>query len=69
MDDRAQLGPADEDESSAAASGEREARRDALRAAVKQGLEDIEAGRVVDLDSALDRIEAMLDEMESAKRA
>ena len=46
-----------------------EARRAELRAAVKRGLEDIEEGRVVDLEAALDRIEAMLDELEASKRS
>ncbi|HEX8064307.1 MAG TPA: hypothetical protein VF535_13975 [Allosphingosinicella sp.] len=67
MDDHSHLGSGDED-GAFAESSEREARRAELRAAVKQGLEDIEAGRVVDLESAFDRIEAMLDELEAAKR-
>jgi hypothetical protein len=46
-----------------------EARRAELRAAVKRGLADIEEGRVVDLGEALDRIEAMLDELEAARPA
>lgn len=46
-----------------------ETRRAELRAAVKRGLEDIEEGRVVDLGEALDRIEAMLDELEATKGA
>lgn len=41
-----------------------EARRAELRAAVKSGLEDVENGRVVDLEQHFDRIEAMLDELE-----
>jgi predicted transcriptional regulator len=44
-----------------------EARRAELRAAVKRGLEDVEEGRVVDLERHLDRIEAMLDELEAIK--
>jgi predicted transcriptional regulator len=48
-----------------AAGDERETRRAELKAAVKRGLEDIEMGRVVDLGEALDRIEAMLDELEA----
>ena len=71
MDDCPQIrSGADDDPSAAsspsAASGEFEARRAELRAAVKRGLEDIEEGRVVDLEPALDRIEAMLDELEAA---
>ena len=34
---------------------------------MKRGLEDIEEGRVVDLEAALDRIEAMLDELEATR--
>lgn len=49
-------------------NSEREARRDYLRAEVKRGLEDIEENRVVDLEAAFERIEAMLDELEAAKR-
>ena len=67
MDDLPQLDPADDDNPAAAAGNEREARRAELRAAVKRGLEDIEEGRVVDLEAALDRIEAMLDELEEAR--
>ncbi|HEU0097218.1 MAG TPA: hypothetical protein VFQ67_00455 [Allosphingosinicella sp.] len=52
-------------ESQAPAAAERETRRAELRAAVKRGLEDIEEGRVVDLEAALERIEAMLDELEA----
>ncbi|HEY0130719.1 MAG TPA: hypothetical protein VGB57_04880 [Allosphingosinicella sp.] len=69
MEDRPQLKFDDDDSASGAGSSEREARRAELRAAVKQGLVDIEEGRVVDLGEALDRIEAMLDELEAAKRS
>lgn len=65
MDDCSQLGSGDDNPD--AASNNAEARRDALRAAVKRGLTDIEEGRVVDLGEALDRIEAMLDELEASK--
>ncbi len=41
----------------------------ALRIAIQRGIDDGEAGRVVDLDEAFDRVEAMLDEMEAARRA
>ena len=68
MDDSPQLGPSDDDGSAAAGSDEREAYLAELRAAVTLGLEDVKAGRVVDLDEAFDRIEAMLDELEAAKR-
>lgn len=44
-----------------------EARRAELRAAVKRGLEDVEEGLVVDLEQHLDRIEAMLDELEAGR--
>lgn len=40
-----------------------------VRAGVQRGLDDVAAGRVVDLDEAFDRVEAMLDEMEAARRA
>jgi len=66
MNDCSPPGPAD-DSNPDAASNEREARRTELRAAVKRGLEDIEEGRVVDLEEALDRIEAMLDELEAVR--
>jgi predicted transcriptional regulator len=67
MDDFPQIGLGAGDDSSAAGGDAIEARRAELRAAVKRGLEDIEEGRVVDLDSALDRIEAMLDELEASR--
>ena len=60
---------APDDGSPAAAIGEAEARREEARATVKQGLEDIEEGRVVDLEAALDRIDAMLDELEATRRS
>jgi predicted transcriptional regulator len=62
MDDHTPSGYDDDDNS--AAGSKIEARRAELRAAVKRGLADIEEGRVVDLEEALDRIEAMLDELE-----
>jgi hypothetical protein len=68
MHDRPKPG-SDADSLSAASSDEREVRRAELRAAVKQRLVDIEEGRVVDLGEALDRIEAMLDELEADKRS
>jgi predicted transcriptional regulator len=46
-----------------------EARLAMLRAAIQRGIDDGESGRVVELDEAFDRVEAMLDEMESARRA
>jgi predicted transcriptional regulator len=70
MDDCPQIAPSgDDDGSNPAEGGGREARLGWLRAAVKEGLEDIKGGRVSDLEGALDRIEAMLDELEAAKRA
>jgi predicted transcriptional regulator len=69
MDDQPQIDPADDDNPEAAGSGGREARLGWLRSAVKQGLEDIKAGRVDDLEAAFERIEAMLDELEAAKRS
>jgi predicted transcriptional regulator len=69
MDECPQIAPRDDDGSAPATSGEREARLGWLRAAVKEGLEDIKAGRVADLEGAMDRIEAMLDELEAAKRS
>lgn len=68
MDDRPQLAPGDDDNPDAAGGG-REARLGWLRAAVKAGLDDIKAGRVEDLEAAFERIEAMLDELEAAKRS
>ena len=69
MDDCSQIGPGDGDRTSTQSEDPREARRSELRAAVKQGLLDIEEGRVVDLGEALDRIEEMLDELEASKRS
>jgi predicted transcriptional regulator len=66
MDDCPQLGSPGETASEAPG---REARRTELRAAVERGLEDIKAGRVADLEAAFERIEAMLDELEEAKRS
>lgn len=69
MDDRPQSDPSDDDSRAAAENAGREDRLGELRAAVESGLEDIRAGRVVDLEQAFDRIEAMLDELEAAKRS
>ena len=55
------------DAAAAARAATSEARRAELRAAVKRGLEDVEEGRVVDLEQHLDRIEAMLDELEAGR--
>lgn len=68
MDDRPSLDPAEDDGTAPVGGSDHEARRAELREAVKRGLEDIEQGRVADLESALDRIEAMLDELEATKR-
>jgi hypothetical protein len=71
MDELPALGPGDEEAPAGPADGPaptREQRLAELRAAVEQGLEDVRAGRVVDLDAAFDRIETMLDEIEAAKR-
>lgn len=65
MDDCPHLGSSED--GSCAADGN-EARLGGLRAAVERGLEDIKAGRVADLEQAFSRIEAMLDELEAAKR-
>jgi len=67
MDDYSLPGSGERGELDSAGSSDLEARRAELRAAVKRGLEDIEEGRVVDLEAALDRIEAMLDELEAAR--
>jgi antitoxin ParD1/3/4 len=48
---------------------EREEWLAAVRAGVQRGLDDVAVGRVVDLDEAFDQVEAMLDEMEAARRA
>jgi hypothetical protein len=69
MDERPQLAPSDDDNSESAGGGGREARLGWLRSAVKDGLEDIKAGRVDDVEAAFERIEAMLDELEAAKRS
>lgn len=69
MDDSPQLGSGDNDPSDATGRPGREAYLVGLRSAVERGLEDIKAGRVADLDQAFERIEAMLDELEAAKRS
>lgn len=69
MDDCSLPGSDGQGETDTAGSTGVEARRAELRAAVKRGLEDIEEGRVVDLETALDRIEAMLDELEASRRS
>lgn len=68
MNDRSQPGPAAAADPDPAGTSAIEARRDELRAAVKRRLTDIEEGRVDDLGEALDKIEAMLDELEASKR-
>lgn len=70
MDELPDLNPRDDavEEGAVGSAGSREARLAAMRAAVEQGLEDVRAGRVADLDAAFDRIERMLDEIEAAKR-
>jgi hypothetical protein len=70
MDELPDLDPRNDaaDGEPAGSAGERSARLAALRAAVERGLDDVRAGRVVDLEAAFDRIEAMLDEIEAAKR-
>jgi hypothetical protein len=69
MDERPHLAPGDDDGSHESETRGREARLAGLRAAVKEGIEDIKSGRVGDLDAAFERIEAMLDELEAAKRS
>lgn len=69
MEDSSHLGSNDRDNSVRAESAGGEARLGELRAAVARGLEDIKAGLVVDLEEAFGRIEAMLDELEAAKRS
>lgn len=66
MDDGSPPRPGEDDAASTPAAMS-EARRAELRAAVKRGLEDVEEGRVVDLEQHLDRIEAMLDELEAGR--
>jgi predicted transcriptional regulator len=68
MDEYSQPELGDNDSALGSPTSDGEARREALRAAVKRGLEEIEAGHVVDLEAALDRIEAMLDELEAIRR-
>jgi hypothetical protein len=65
MDDQPNLSASEDGSSAPDGSG---AHLCGLRAAVERGIEDIKAGRVVDLDEAFTRIEAMLDELEAAKR-
>lgn len=48
---------------------EREAQIAAVRAAVQRGLDDVKAGRVVDIEEGFAEIYAMLDDMEAARRA
>ena len=67
MDNISQPGSSDDAASADAGHDAVEARRAELRAAVKRGLEDVENGRVVDLEQHFDRIEAMLDELEAER--
>lgn len=69
MDDCTHPGPSHENASEAVGSTAAEAHLSELRAAVERGLDDIKAGRVGDVEEAFTRIEAMLDELEAAKRA
>jgi antitoxin ParD1/3/4 len=48
---------------------EREARIAAVRVAVQRGLDDVKAGRVIDIEEGFAEIYAMLDDMETARRA
>lgn len=48
---------------------EREAQLQRLRAEIQKGIDDADAGRVVDADEAFDEVERMLDDIEAAKRA
>lgn len=48
---------------------EREARIAAVRAAVQPGLDDVKAGRVVDVEEGFAEIYAILDDMEAARGA
>ena len=68
MDDRPPLDPNADNGPAAPEGVPDQARLGELRAAVARGLEDIKAGRVADVDEAFARIEAMLDELEAAKR-
>lgn len=69
MDDPPQIGPNRTLGDSDHRERDHEARLGALRAAIQRGIDDGEAGRVIDLDDAFDQVEAMLDEMEAARRA
>ncbi|HEX8309255.1 MAG TPA: hypothetical protein VF645_12645 [Allosphingosinicella sp.] len=69
MDDCPRLDSGDENDGAAAQSASNQAHLLELRAAVQRGLDDIKAGRVADVEEAFGRIEAMLDELEAAKRA
>lgn len=69
MDDLSHLGSGDDSDSDVPASPGRDARLTELRSAVERGIEDIKAGRVADPELALSEIEAMLDELEAAKKA
>jgi predicted transcriptional regulator len=70
MDDRPQLGSGHDADSAAAESArhEREARLAALRAAVQRGIEDADAGRVVDLDEGIDQVLRSIREKKAAGR-
>lgn len=69
MDDPPRIGPERALDDSDRRGKDDEARSEALQAAIQRGIDDGDAGRVVDLDEAFDRVEAMLDEMEAARRA
>lgn len=69
MDDPPQIGSGRNPDDSDHRERDREGHLAALRAAIQRGIDDGEAGRVVDLSEAFDQVEAMLDEMEAVRRA
>ena len=68
MDDRPHLDSGEDGNPAAAESSqhEREARLAALRAAVQRGIEDAEAGRVVDLDEGIEQVLRSIREKKAA---
>jgi predicted transcriptional regulator len=70
MDDQPQLGSGEAGDLAADESAVRvrEARLAALRAAVQRGLDEVAAGRVVDLDEGIERVLRSIGEKKAAGR-
>lgn len=68
VDDRPQLGSHDSDSEGESLRTGREARLASLRAAVQRGLDDVRAGRVIDLDEGIEQVLRGIREKKAAGR-